>query len=161
MSIKGEYIVNKVYRIIPEEVMRLIKEGHAEVYGGVVRYINSGSKNGKIIRHLSFVDIDSDSGVLNELSKFRGEFNNVTEVLRNMQNISNALNKFNLIMSAVNLCVNVVGFTVVINKLNNINEQLKVIDLKTNILIDNEIDKLRRKVRQDIDEAIILVNIEK
>lgn len=153
--------MNKVERVIPEEVIKLINEGYAEVYGGVVRYINSGSKNGKIIKHLNFTDIDSDNEILNELSKFRKEFNGVTEIFKNIQNINNIVGKLNLVMSGVNLCVDSVGFIVVINKLNKINKQLKIIDSNTSILIDNEIDKLRNNVRKDIDEAMIFVNIEK
>lgn len=159
--------MSSVQRIIPEEIKKLIKEGKAEVYGGVVRFINSGSKNGQIIQHLQFPmedNLENYTNILNQLGSLDKKFESATEVigmLQKAQGLGNVIGVANLAMSGLNLCVTAVGFTVVINKLTKINGKLDSIQSDIDELKTNETNKLKKEIKEMIGEARCHIDNEK
>ena len=138
------YVLNSV----PNDVKELIKSGHAKIYGGVVRRINTPGQNGQIVRILQF-PTDNLNSITNELASLDARFSNSEKVLSLLNenlSVTNLLAQANLITSGLNLCVSAAGFALVLNKLNKVNKELNKIlagiDLLTNIAMEKEFQEL-------------------
>lgn len=164
-------------RIISKEAQQLVDSGEGKIEGGVVR-----KNNGEIFQHLKFVEeqvedygedifssiqkmqkeaTEASKSILSEIGNLNNKFKNSNMIIEQLQkstSLGNLLTGANLLVSGLNLCTTVAGFTLVLKKLKNIDCKLDGIQNGINILRDSNLIDLKNKINIEIKDAILILD---
>lgn len=153
---------------LPKHLDKAYELGDIVVNSGVARYAN-GAKVGKIAAHLEPASpmlsagvgmVSPPAAIALEVAKAgkglmdTAKLNKIIQLTQSLQTLS----AVNLAVSGVSLGVSVVGFAMVLHKLNQLDNRLKSVEAKVDTLKRNEVLKLVRTVKLGIKRSITLVH---
>ncbi|WP_273430564.1 hypothetical protein [Chitinibacter tainanensis] len=143
-------ILQRVVGMNPE-VLEGLSSGRLRIEGGVIR-ITAGHKGaGQIFAHLRFPnDPDAARSALESLQNQISKMSEGIDGLQSGINLVKNLQIANLALSGLNLAVSAVGFVVVCNKLNKINDILNYQTMKIDQLLELAIDSRQREEFRDL-----------
>lgn len=127
MFVTGEILARTIEN--SPEIIKGLKDGVFEIFGGVIRVAKGNEGAGQIIAHLKFPEgadaiKDSISNLQNVLIQQTGQINQSIGGLQSSINVLQSLQSANLVLSGLNLAVSAAGFAIVCQKLNTISNTL-------------------------------------
>lgn len=138
------------------EILKGLKDGTYEVFGGVIRKAKGQEGAGQIIKHILFPSDSQDK--LNELQNVL--HNGIGSISDNLEVIK-GLQAANIALSGLNLVVSTVGFSVVCNKLDSVNKILNHHSDKLDCLIEaSATNKLKAAIKESTNFKSVIEEID-